>query len=465
MAEIRFNYGDKFTQTTDTNTGIGSTIPAAKLDIAGGTSAGSLRVSGIATLSSYQGFVNTKLSTTEDLIVEAGKSGSVSGEVIVSTGQTITVSTGATTGQGGVQSLKVYETFMPPVGGPADRPTDVKPGMVYYNKDFKTIEFWDGNLWKQVDNTTRRGRCVWAGGYDKSGNPSSETNSIDFMNTHTLGNSKDFGDLPSAGQDAHGSGNAERGLFQGRFSGNTINYITIASEGNSIDFGDMVQARYYTASASSSTRGITMGGLAPSTPAVNTIEYVQIMTLGNALDFGDMSVGRVTDGSAFSNGVEAFCCGNHPGTEQNYEIIKIASTGNSIQGDIAPVGSTRWPGAGCANSVRGIWAGGADQSHNFTRVISYLSMASKGNAQAFGDLSKVAGGAAGAAANATRAVIPLGQHGFSPSAYNEVNTVEFITISTGGNAQDFGDLRGAENRNHTRHISPVSDSHGGLGGF
>ena len=48
MAEIRFNYGDKFTQTTDTNTGIGSTNPAAKLDIAGGTSAGSLRVSGIA---------------------------------------------------------------------------------------------------------------------------------------------------------------------------------------------------------------------------------------------------------------------------------------------------------------------------------------------------------------------------------------------------------------------------------
>ena len=71
MGEIRFNYGDKFTQTSDSNTGIGSTIPAVKLDVAGGTSAGSLRVSGIATLSSYQGFVNTKLSTTEDLIVEA----------------------------------------------------------------------------------------------------------------------------------------------------------------------------------------------------------------------------------------------------------------------------------------------------------------------------------------------------------------------------------------------------------
>jgi hypothetical protein len=465
MAEIRFNYGDKFTQTSDSNTGIGSTIPAAKLDIAGGASAGSLRVSGIATLSSYQGFVNKKLTTpTEGMIVEAGQSGSVSGEVVVGTGQTISVSTGATTGQGGIQSLKVSQTFMPPVGGTADRPTDVKPGMVYYNKDFKTIEFWDGNFWKQVDNTTRRGRAVWAGGYDQSGAPSSETRSIDFMNTHTLGNSRRFGDLTSAGQDAHGSGNAERGLFQGRFNSDAIEYITIASEGNSIDFGDMNTGRYYTASASSSTRSITMGGATPSN-ATNSIEYVQIMTLGNALDFGDMSASRFTDGNAFSNGVEAFVCGGYPGTNQHYEIIKISSTGNSIQGDIAPVGSTRWPGAGCANSVRGVWAGGADQPHNFTSVISFINMSSKGNAQPFGDLSKVAGGAAGAAANSTRALIPLGQHGFSPSAYNEVNIVEFITISTGGNAQDFGDLRGAENRNHTRHISPVSDSHGGLGGF
>ena len=217
MAEIRFNYGDKFTQTSDSNTGIGSTNPAAKLDVAGGTSAGSLRVSGIATLSSYQGFVNTKLSTTENLIVEAGQSGSVSGEVVIGTGQTISVSTGATTGQGGIESLKVYETFMPPVGGTADRPTDVKPGMVYYNKDFKTIEFWDGNFWKQVDNTTRRGRGVMGG---RTSAP-----------THQQ----------------------------------VIGFITMATRGNEQDFGELTESTQYPANGatSSSIRGLTMGGSGP----------------------------------------------------------------------------------------------------------------------------------------------------------------------------------------------------------
>ena len=212
MTEIRFNYGDKFTQPVSNNVGIGSTIPTAKLDVAGGASAGSLRVSGIATLSSYQGFVNTKLSTTENLIVEAGQSGSVSGEVVIGTGQTISVSTGATTGQGGIQSLKVYETFMPPVGGTIDRPTDVKPGMVYYNKDFKTIEFWDGNNWKQVDNTTTSGRALIAGGNTPSGGGYSSE--IQLINIHTLGNARRFGNLLENSRHTIATSNSTRGLIK-----------------------------------------------------------------------------------------------------------------------------------------------------------------------------------------------------------------------------------------------------------
>ena len=286
-AEIRFNYGDEFTQPVNNNIGIGSTIPAAKLDVAGAASAGSLRVSGIASLSSYQGFVNTKLTPTENIIVEAGQSGSVSGEVVVGTGQTISVSTGATTGQGGVHGLKVYETFMPPVGGTADRPTDVKPGMVYYNKDFKTIEFWDGNFWKQVDNTTRSGRAVIYQGYQ----PSYYPDMIDFIQITTLGNTQYFGNQNGgAARDRHGCGSDTRGVFGGGVNPGSSRldsiYVTLQSEGNGIDFGDLTQGMGHSSSCSSSTRGLFGGGYQPSLN--NTINYLEIQTLGNALDFGDL---------------------------------------------------------------------------------------------------------------------------------------------------------------------------------
>ena len=464
MAEIRFNYGDKFTQTTDTNTGIGSTNPAAKLDVAGGTSAGSLRVSGIATLSSYQGFVNTKLSTTEDLIVEAGQSGSVSGEVVIGTGQTISVSTGATTGQGGIQSLKVYETFMPPVGGTADRPTDVKPGMVYYNKDFKTIEFWDGNFWKQVDNTTRRGRAVWAGGYDQSGTPANTTKSMDFINVPTLGNSISFGDLSAAGQDAHGCGSETRGLYMGNFNGNRIDYITIASEGDATDFGDLTSARYYGASGSSSTRGMHFGGDEPTT--VNTIDYVQIDTLGNALDFGDLTVVRMCYGGSLTNGRVIYNGGGDSfptgGATSTYDRNIIASLGNSVEfGNL--IEKVAYGPSGNSNTVRGVLMGGQNSpgSPYYSERIQYITLSSGGDAQYFGDLTQKSL-SSGAGVTNVRAVFALGH--IHPSN-TDVNTLEFVTIATTGNAQDFGDLRGGNNRAHTRVISPVSDSHGGLGGF
>ena len=72
-------------------------------------------------------------------------------------------------------------------------------------------------------------------------------------------------------------------------------------------------------------------------------------------------------------------------------------------------------------------------------------------------------GVGGAGGNATRGVICWGRDGISP--YPDLNILEFITFSSSGNSQDFGDLRGGENEAHSRHISPVSDSHGGLGGF
>ena len=458
MAEIRFNYGDKFTQTSDSNTGIGSTIPAGKLDIAGGTSAGSLRVSGIATLSSYQGFVNTKLTPpTEGLIVEAGQSGSVSGEVVIGTGQTISVSTGATTGQGGIQSLKVYETFMPPVGGTADRPTDVKPGMVYYNKDFKTIEFWDGNFWKQVDNTTRSGRCVIASGYKYPYYASI----YDVIQIPTRGNAVFFGNQFHTGlRDTASTGNSIRGLFAsgitaGGSRSDEIEYVTLASSGSSNDFANLTQNNGHNEGmGGSSTRGIWFGGYgaSPNPSSINVIEYVEIMTLGDALDFGDLTVTRAY-AAGFSSGPRGFAAGSVGGDNDVIDMVTMAAKGNAIDfGSLTTIDRNR--PAGLANNIRGFVANG----NGTLKSIDMFDTSSGGNAVDYGELSDEKYSGAFGGATQTRGVFGGGS---VPSSPNGTNSIEFISLQSYGGAQDFGDLGNTAGS----FLNCCSDSHGGLGGY
>ena len=469
MAEIRFNYGDKFTQTTDTNTGIGSTIPAAKLDVAGTASAGSLRVSGIATLSSYQGFVNTKLTTsTQDMIVEAGNSGSISGEVVVSTGQTISVSTGATTGQGGIQSLKVYETFMPPVGGTADRPTDVKPGMVYYNKDFKTIEFWDGNFWKQVDNTTRTGRGLSAGSYP------GEIEHIDFINISTRGNSVRFGDMTEEQGLFDAASSSTRmvtsGGYNSGFGGGAvmdIQYVTMASEGNTIDFGDQTQGTYGTGASSSSTRALIMGGNRMPTNAPfnggndgnNTICTIEIATIGNAIDFGDLSARRGYPG-ACGDPVRMVIFGGYnnavgsPLGLKTSDTVIYASHGNGVDfGEASHGGSNK----AASNSTRGIWGGTSGGSNTYTNIMYTISIQSLGDSIDFGDRTVYSSGSA--MSSQTRMVMSGGRS-TAASPYASTNVMDFVEFASSGNAQDFGDLSFNQ-----AGAAGASDCHGGLGGF
>ena len=457
MAEIRFNYGGKFTQTTDTNTGIGSTIPAGKLDVAGNTKAGSLRVSGIATLSSVSGFVNTKLTTnTEDYVVESGQSGSVSGEVVVSTGQTVSVSTGATTGQGGVQSLKVYQTFMPPVGGIEDRPTDVKPGMVYYNKDFKTIEFWDGNFWKQVDNTTRSTRAIICGG---SSTPAEYTSDIDAVNISTKGNAIRFGQMQNVNYAPGAFASETRGIIFGGRGGpspypnlDVIDYVALASEGNGVDFGNLTDTQVHTQGCSSSTRGVQMGGYNVN----NIMAYVQIATTGNALDFGDLTVGRHT-ATCVSTPIHGFvAAGNTPSNDSSIDKITFSTTGNATSfGDLSEIrGSTP---AGASNSTTGIFALGRTISSVLLNTIETMNMSTQGSAKSFGDISQPGTQVSGATSSPSRVIVMGGM--MAPNN-TKTNAIHSITISSSGGAEDFGDLT----RVKTYHYS-TSDSHGGLGGF
>ena len=138
MATTRFGHLDDFT-LKNSKVGIGTSTPTEALEVIGGSRSKDIKVTGIATLTSYSGFDNIKTSYVENITIDSGESGTLSGEIVIGAGLTMSVGTGATTGQGSIESLKVSNTFTPPFGGMDDRPSAPKPGALYYNKDFRTI--------------------------------------------------------------------------------------------------------------------------------------------------------------------------------------------------------------------------------------------------------------------------------------------------------------------------------------
>ena len=221
-----------------------------------------------------------------------------------------------------------------------------------------------------------------------------------------------FGDLTEVRSGGQGCGNQTRGIFGPAFSTsptnrnvNTIDFITIATLGNAQDFGDFTTDIRGIAACSSPTRGIFAGGYKTSSPnADNTIEFVTISTTGNATNFGDLTVRRM---------------------------------------NISP--------GGCSNGIRGLFAGGVDESPNARlNTIDFITIASAGDATDFGDLTQIGDGVGGNS-NSIRGVFG----GRVSPAKQQV--IDFVEIATTGNAKDFGDLL-----NVYGNCAGTSDSHGGL---
>ena len=220
----------------------------------------------------------------------------------------------------------------------------------------------------------------------------------------------------------------------------SIEYVNISSAGDSIDFGDLNVARQYLGATASSTRAVFSGGQYAS-GLEKTMEFVTIAHTGTVTDFGedhtDMKRGSVGCGNQ-TRGL--FGSGFTPGpfTPNNViEYITIASTGNANDfGDLVTTSAQR---GAFSSPVRGVWCGGYHPG-NPEGQIDFVNIASTGNAQSFGDLTitqiRVGGGS-----NATRGVYFGGQT--SPSPIGRTGDINYVTIATGGNAVYFGDLANA----------------------
>ena len=453
MAKIRIGFSTHF-EIENELAGIGTDNPTNTKQVLGNIHATNTKAVGVSTLTTFDGFVDTKASISG---LEGSEQGSLSGEIIIE--GDITVSSGATF-RSGPESLTVTDSFTLP-GISDDKPS---AGTMRFNENLGSLEFYTGVEWRVVNSFTElqnspsnRGICMMMGG----DNPS-RVDFAHYVNIMTQGNSINFGDLHIAISQSGGGGNAIRAMcFGGSLdSGNsdTIQYTTLGSQGKFNDFGNLSSGRQTVAVVSTSVQATATAGATSGDTVQNILEYVNIMTIGNAIDFGDLNTTRRANGALGSPVRGVVVAGCTPTIMGNIEFFNPQSKGNAT--NWGEMDKKRSPYA-FSNSVRGIIAGGFQSPSYRLNSIDYLTIASAGtNVSDFGDLSqrKDAGGANGHSSNHIRGLIT---GGYSQPASDNINNIDFINITTAGNATDFGEC----SQDKWGYIANTTDSHGGLGGF
>ena len=297
--------------------------------------------------------------------------------------------------------------------------------------------------------TEERGR---GRGFTGGGNNPGSTNTIQFVEIRTSGNSLDFGDLTAARQSTLGAlANTTRAIWGGGqihpANNNIMDFITISTTGNATDFGDLTVARRNLDGTGNQTRGLFCGGQTPTLQDV--IDFVTIANLGNATDFGNLSVARKDLGGASSPTRGLFLGGNAPSGSDVIDFVTIATAGNAT--DFGNLTVARATYGAISSKTRAVAMGGNAGAPGYANynTIDFVTIASAGNATDFGDLIT----AISNASFASNSIIGLSMGGSNGS----LNTIEFITIATTGNGADYGDLYLGQGEG-----AGCSDSHGGI---
>ena len=234
-----------------------------------------------------------------------------------------------------------------------------------------------------------------------------------------------------ATENASGIGN--RGFrVSGTGAGATlIETFNITTLGNSHDTAfDLSTSRGAFGCSASRTRAVICGGNAPGITGSNNIQYFEMTSLSNTIDFGDLTYDAAEAG-AHSNNVRLVVTGAASHESNVINFLTVASTGSAQ--DFGDQGNSLSSVTSCGSPTRALFGGGVNPGGK--NIIEFVTIASTGNSVDFGDLT-VARYSAGAGSNNTRGLFFMGNAG-SPT--NQVNTIDFVTISSTGNAQDFGD--------------------------
>jgi len=235
------------------------------------------------------------------------------------------------------------------------------------------------------------------------------------------------------------TGTGTRGMALGGYVGSSPNYtatmdfFTIETLGNAQDFGDLLSNKTGVGGNADITRGVITGGHPSSSPypATDEMQFITIASLGGGTDFGNLNtsmVGHYSGGDKTRGIVGA----SESGNSNVIEYYTIQSLGNSIDFGDRASGQYKYATGSVASTTRGLIMGGYDvPTAGTVNNIDFLTISTLGNTQEFGDLI-MGGSSQGTASNAIR--------GLRSGRYPTNDVIDFVTIATKGNAIDFGNM-------------------------
>ena len=456
MATFRVGVGSFNIQ--DGAVGFGTdTDGLGNLKVKGVTKTTDIKVSGASTLTRYAGFAADNIDQLQNITLTSTET---IGDIVVGVGTSVIISSASTVTVGTVESVSIGTHFSPPKGGIEERGQDFVEGMMRYNTDFNTMEFYNGNEWRQFthrqdlkNSPTSMGRGLISGYFI-----------TEFVQVSTQGNSIDFGRLTNSLYGSASASSSTRGMVMGGWGPTPgspgqdldVEYITMASTGDAIDFGSDNSGGWGSQGASDSVRALSAGGGYPS--ATTDIDMFFFSTVGSHIDYADITAGRNRGTRGMCNPVRAVFTGTYGPDSTKMDTKLIANSANTT--DFGDMYFGLRGHSCCSDTTRGVAGGGnhspiASPGYLGSHSLEFITISSTGTSQYFGDLYKREIGFRGAAQNMTRGLWAGG----APASVD--NGVDSIIIQTTGNAVDWGDLSsGATNQS-----MGLNDSHGGVGGY
>ena len=167
MATFRVGVGSFNIQ--DGGVGFGTdTDGLGNLKVKGVTKTTGSIVSGASTLTRYSGFAADNINQLENITLTS-EVGTI-GDIVVGVGTSVIISSASTVTVGTVESVSIGTHFSPPTGGIEERGEDFVEGMMRFNTDLNTMEFYNGNEWRQFtyiadiqNSPSSRGRGIMVG--------------------------------------------------------------------------------------------------------------------------------------------------------------------------------------------------------------------------------------------------------------------------------------------------------------